>query len=202
MDMSLGIKPLNQLYDALNNAEKLRNFNDNNRAAAKRKNNIKTAVKSVAVAAAVPLTSASVILSGLEMENKQVTYKIPKFFEKSETLKKIGYKIDEGIYKLVDKTSSFLKKPKYQQLIEKTDAFVDNISAKIFKKENDLKYVTGGMTALGIKTLGTALLGGIAVKHILNNRKINKEYQQNNQKIEQQQFNAIEKFNSEMEKIY
>ena len=94
-----------------------------------------------------------------------------------------------------------MRKPKYQQLIEKNDKFVDNISTKVFKKENNLKYLTGGMTVLGIKVIGTALLGGIAVKGLMEHFKINKEYRENQQNLKEQQFNAVKQYITDMQKV-
>jgi hypothetical protein len=196
----VSVKPVNQFYNTLNSIEKLRADNENNRAKLQRKNDIKTSLKALTVAAAMPYTAGAVVMSGFDKENMQVNYKIPKLFEKSETLKKIGLKIDKGIYNTIDKTSSFLRKPKYQQLIEKSDKFIDNISTKVFKKENELKYLPGGMTALGIKVIGTALLGGIAVKGLMNHFIINKEYRANQQNLKEQQFDAVKQYITDMQK--
>ena len=185
-----------KLYNTINNIERIRTNNERSKNTAQRRNIVKTAAKIGVVSSAVPFTSAAIMFSGVDeavFQNANVTYHIPKFFEKSETLKNIGYAIDEKIYYALDKTASFLRKPKAQEIIEKTDGFVDNIATKVFKQDNELKYVTGGMTVLGLKILGGALLGGIVIKHFINRNKINKDYEAKQELAKQYQLQAIEK---------
>ena len=185
------VKPINQLYNNLNNLEKLRVVNEKRRDSALRRNAIGTAIKGFAVYSAIPFASGAVLLSGMDSEYRTVTYKIPEILKKSKTLENIGLKIIKGFYKGVEKTSEFLKNPKYQQMIEKTDEFVGNVSKKVFKQDNELTDVKGAMTSKGIFAVGTALLGLTAVKHLVNRHKINSEYHKKQEQISRYQFRAV-----------
>ena len=68
-----GINPINQLYNTINHIEKLRTNNENERTKLQRKNDIKTALKVFPVAAAMPISSAAIVMSGIEPDNMQVT---------------------------------------------------------------------------------------------------------------------------------
>ncbi len=179
------------IYNTLDNLEKLRAENEKRRDKALRRNRIATAAKGFAIYTAIPFVSGSVMLSGMESEYRNVTYKIPNILKKSKTLEKIGLKIAEGFYNAVDKTAEFLKKPKHQQLIEKTDAFVDNVATKVFKRDSDLKNVKGAMTTTAVFAAGMTLLGVTAIKHFVNRHKINKEYHKNQEQISKYQFRTV-----------